>query len=196
MHDYAIFGHDRASIGRWLGVGAIILSGMFSYAVAQAQAITGWGFIEVSIATGALYAGLHWVFNKFAWKIPFFEIPDLNGRWEIKGKTLNEDGSARFDWQGEIGIEQNWKQIVVHLKTANSQSNSYTASLAKKHGPTGGWLLTYSYKNEPELEQTHELNPHKGYCEIDIDNDLKIGKAAYFNSAGRRTFGTIDLVKD
>jgi hypothetical protein len=196
MHDYAIFGHDRASIGRWLGMAAIVLSGVFSFAIAQFKEITGWGFIEVSIATGALYVLLHWVFNKYAWKIPFFKIPDLNGHWSVNGKTLDEDGNAKHVWDGEVGIEQTWKQISIHLKTKSSQSQSYTATLLKKDGPIGGWLLTYSYNNEPEVEESHELNPHKGYCEVDINTDLKKAKAAYFNHRGRRTFGTINWIRE
>lgn len=27
MHDYAIFGHNRSSIGRWLGVASIVITG-------------------------------------------------------------------------------------------------------------------------------------------------------------------------
>lgn len=30
MHDYAIFGHSRATIGRWLGVSSVILTGAVS----------------------------------------------------------------------------------------------------------------------------------------------------------------------
>jgi hypothetical protein len=196
MHDYAVFGHDRASIGRWLGLGAIVISGGIAQLLTMANDLTGLdAFTKVTITTGLIYFALHWLFNKWIWKIPFFEVPDLNGTWEVKSQTLNEDGSTRFDWEAEIGVEQDWKKILLHLKTKKSQSNSYTATLSKRYGPTGGWLLSYSYRNEPELEQSHELNSHKGYCEVEFDKDLKTGRASYFNSAGRRTFGVMDLTR-
>lgn len=194
MHDYAVFGHDRTTVGRWLGVTSIILSGGIAQLFALANEITGFdAFTKASITTGLIYFTLHWAFNKWIWRLTFFEVPNINGTWDIVGRTLNEDGSTRYNWSGTIGIEQNWKQILINLNTGNSQSDSYTATLSKRNGPTGGWRLSYSYRNEPELEQIHELNPHKGYCEIDFNKELTIGKASYFNSAGRRTFGVIDL---
>jgi len=196
MHDYAIFGHDRANIGRWLGFASITAAGGLAQLFTFANSLTGIdAFLKASVATGAIYFGLHWAFNKWGWKIPFFKIPDLNGVWDVKGQTLTEDGSTMYDWDAVIGIEQSWKEISIHLKTKNSQSNSYTATLSKRGGPTGGWLLSYSYRNEPELEQSHELSSHKGYCEIEFDNQLTLGKTAYFNSAGRRTFGVMKLVR-
>jgi SMODS-associating 2TM, beta-strand rich effector domain len=196
MHDYAVFGHDRAAIGRWLGVASIILAGGIAQICAYANNLTGTdAFTKATITTGVVYFALHWVFNKMAWKIKCFEIPNVNGKWKLSGQTLNDDGSTRFDWDGEIGIEQTWKSISIHLKTKNSQSQSYTATLSKRFGPTGGWLLSYSYRNQPELEQSHELNAHKGYCEIEFDNTFNKGKASYFNSGGRKTFGVMNLTK-
>lgn len=197
MHDYAVFGHDRAAIGRWLGFIAIILAGGISQLLAWANNLTGIDvFAKATITTGVVYFFLHWLFNKWVWKLPYIEIPDLNGTWQLQGKTLDENGETKFDWSGTLGIEQNWKTISIHLKTENSQSDSYTATISKRHGPTGGWLLSYSYRNEPEVEQIHDLSSHKGFCEIEIDNELKVGKASYFNSKGRRTFGIMNLVKE
>jgi len=197
MHDYAIFGHDRTTIGRWLGVGSILIAGGIAQLLALANSVTGWGaFTKATVTTGVVYFGLHWLFNKYAWKIPFFAIPDLSGTWKITGKTLDENGNTKFDWEGELGITQNWTTILIHLKTKNSQSKSYTATLSKRDEFCEGWLLSYSYENKPELEQSHELNAHKGFCEIEINKSLKIGKAAYFNSNGRRTFGTMNLNKE
>jgi len=197
MHDYAIFGHDRSAIGRWLGFASIVLAGGVSQSLTWANSLTGIdAFAKATITTGIAYFALHWAFNKVVWAIPFFKIPDLSGKWVISGKTLGENGDVIHEWPGEIGVEQNWKQILIHLKTKNSQSNSYTATLSRRYGPTGGWLLSYSYKNEPEIEQSHELNSHKGYCEIEFDKNLRNGRASYFNSNGRRTFGIMNLEKE
>ncbi len=196
IHDYAVFGHDRAAIGRWLGVLSIMVTGGLSQVFAMANDLTGMdAFTKITITAGIIYFGLHWLFNKIVWKIPLFEIPNLKGKWEVAGRTLNDDGTTKFDWEGTIGIEQTWKEILIHLTTKNSQSFSYTATLSKRHGPTGGWLLSYSYKNEPELDKFNNLNSHKGYCEIEINNELQIAKASYFNSGGRRTFGVMDLTR-
>ena len=197
MHDYAIFGHDRSTIGRWLGFSSIAIAGGIAQFLVFAASMTGIeAFIKATVTTGAIYFALDWIFNKYAWKIPFFSIPDLNGIWKIQGNTLDEDGNTKYAWEGELGITQNWKTILIHLKTQNSQSKSYTATLSKCHEPSASLLLSYSYRNEPELEQSHELNPHRGFCEIEIDKGLKTAKAAYFNSRGRRTFGVMSLTKE
>ncbi|WP_447018233.1 Cap15 family CBASS effector [Shewanella algae] len=118
MHDYAVFGHDRSAIGRWLGFISIALSGGIAQLLAIASNLSGIdAFTKATITTGVVYFLLHWIFNKWVWKISFFEVPNLNGEWELKGQTLNDDGTTKFDWEGSIGIEQTWKNIQVHLKT-------------------------------------------------------------------------------
>lgn len=198
MHEYAVFGYDRAAIGRWIGIASIILSSAISQLSFWAQGLTGFEiFTKAAISAGLIYFFLHWVFNQYLWKyIPRFQIPNISGKWEVSGRTLNEDGSTKYEWSATLGIEQTWDKISIHLQTPKSQSFSYTATIAKKHGPTGGWRLSYSYKNEPELDQVHELNAHKGYCEIEIDKGLAIARSAYFNSGGRRTFGVMDLSRE
>ncbi len=42
MHDYAIFGHDRAAIGRWLGFIAILAAGGVAQLTNLLANLTGW----------------------------------------------------------------------------------------------------------------------------------------------------------
>ncbi|WP_261881946.1 pancortin-3 [Vibrio pelagius] len=197
MHDYAIFGHSRTTIGRWLGVASITLSGGASSLFAWAQTASGWTvFAGASLTAAFIYFVLHLLFDKYAWKLPFFKIPDLNGVWEVRGETLEEDGKVRFPWTAQIDIEQTWEKIAICLKTSQSSSESYTATISKKAGTNGGWVLHYSYANTPEAGQYHELNAHKGYCEVIIDKALTSGEANYFNSNGRRTFGKMYLTRE
>lgn len=192
MHDYAIFGHDRAAIGRWLGVAAILIAGGVAQLTNLLSNLTGWeAFTKGSVTVGVVYLGLHWLFNKWGWKIPFFKIPDLNGVRKIEGKTL--DGNVKYEWFADLDIEQTWKQVSINIKTSQSQSESYTATLLKRNGIRGGWVLSYSYKNEPNLDQIHELNAHKGFCEIEFGKDLKSAEGTYFNSGGRKTYGLMSI---
>ncbi|EOZ9372162.1 TPA: pancortin-3 [Enterobacter hormaechei] len=196
MHDYAIFGHSRATIGRWLGVSSIIITGFISsllvwlYQATQIQA-----FATAVITPAIIYFALHYSFNKFVWKLPLFSIPDIGGVWNVTGQTLNEDGTDRYCWVAEIDIEQTWEKICITMKTSQSESESYTATLGKRSGTKGGWILHYSYSNNPNVDQFHELQSHKGYCELIFNKDLNQGTAAYFNSNGRRTFGIMALRK-
>lgn len=197
MHDYAIFGHSRATIGRWLGVASVILTGAVSSLLVLLYEATNIEAFATAIITPAIiYFVLHYSFDRFGWKIPFFSIPNISGIWSVEGETLNEDGSTKYNWDAEIDIEQTWEKISINLKAAKSSSESYTATLAKKPGTNGGWILHYSYTNNPDTDQFHELNSHKGYCEVVFSKDLSQGEAAYFNSNGRRTFGRMTLRKE
>lgn len=194
MHKYAIFHHSRDTVGRWLGVSSLLLSGVLVDLLAWMQAISGLGtFTKISIATASIYFTLHWLFNKFGWRAKFLGIPNLNGVWRVDGKTLNPEGGALFNWSGELLIEQSWTNILVTQKTKESQSYSYTATLFKRGGDQSNWMLTYSYKNEPKLEKCEELSAHRGYCEIEFDLKLESGQATYFNNAGRKTAGVMEL---
>ncbi|WP_416187032.1 pancortin-3 [Enterobacter mori] len=136
-----------------------------------------------------------YLFNRFAWKLSVFSIPDISGGWEVTGQTLNEDGTDRYRWNAEIDIEQTWEKICITMKTSQSESESYTATLGKRSGTKAGWILHYSYSNNPNADQFHELQSHKGYCELIFNKDLTQGTAAYFNSNGRRTFGQMTLAR-
>lgn len=196
MHDYAIFGHSRATIGRWLGVSSIILTGFISSLLVWFYQTTHIEAFATAVITPAIvYFILHYLFNKYAWKLPFFSIPNISGVWDVTGQTLNEDGTDKYIWNAEIDIEQTWEKICITLKTSQSESESYTATLGKRSGTKGGWILHYSYSNNPNADQFHELQSHKGYCELIFDKDLSQGIAAYFNSNGRRTFGKMNLRK-
>ncbi len=197
MHDYAVFGHNRATIGRWLGVASVMFTGGLSSLFLWMQQETGLEvFGKAVVTTAVVYFILHWLFNKFVWKISFFSVPDISGIWSVRGETLTEDGDVKFNWTAEVDIEQTWEKISINLKTAQSSSSSYTATLGKKSGTKGGWILHYSYANNPDPSQYHELNSHKGYCELVFDKNLSNGEAAYFNSNGRRTFGKMYLNKE
>ncbi|WP_290570011.1 hypothetical protein [Idiomarina sp.] len=117
MHDYAVFGHDRAAIGRWLGVTSIVTAGGIAQLLAIASNLSGIdAFTRATITTGIIYFALHWIFNKWIWKVYFFNVPDIGGTWEVIGQTLNDDGSSKHDWNGVIGVEQTWKTISLHLR--------------------------------------------------------------------------------
>lgn len=194
MHDYAIFGHNRSTIGRWLGVASIICTSVISSFISWFNQLELLPMItSVAVTTSAVYFLFHLIFNKYGWKNTVLKLPNLNGVWKVIGFTLDENSNVKYNWEAEIDIEQTWEHLVICQKTKNSRSNSYTATLSKLGGTNGGWLLSYSYRNEPNANQFHELNSHKGFCEILLDKELKTGDASYFNSNGRRTFGTMKL---
>ncbi|MDG9730337.1 pancortin-3 [Ignatzschineria sp. RMDPL8A] len=197
MHDYAIINHNRASVGRWLGVASLLLSYLISLGLLKLAKIS---FFENSfnftVSTGILYWLVYTFFNKFLWKIPLFKLPNIQGVWSINGKTIDQNGQTLYEWSGELDIEQAWDKIAIVLKTDQSESKSYTATLRKESGSKGGWILYYSYKNEPDINEQGSLSMHKGYCEITFNENNETASGSYFNNFGRYTFGVLDLKKN
>jgi len=83
-------------------------------------------------------------------------------------------------------------KIRVYLNTGQSSSRSKSASLVKE--PGRGYVLMYSYQNEPKLGEP-ELRTHVGYCELQLDEDISSAEGDYFNNRGRVTFGRMKLIK-
>lgn len=200
-HEYAVIGHKRSEIGRWLGFGAVALAPIVTSVVTWASA---WSILTTSlqakmaaftVSTGLVYASLYWVFNRYGWRWldKALGIPDLSGRWKVVGQSLELDGKVRFDWAGTIVITQKWDRIAIELKTAQSGSFSETASVLVKHD--GAAKLSYSYQNHPRAGEP-ELQKHQGFCELTFDPQRKASQGHYFNSMGRYSFGRMELTRD
>lgn len=198
-HEYSIIGHKRSEIGRWLGVASVVLAPVMTYFIvwiSQLPFLMGsQGKLSAfTVSTGIIYLVLYWVFNRYGWiwldKI--LNIPNLSGRWQVNGITLNQDGTARFNWNGELIISQKWDSIAIELKTSQSASYSETASLLVKHD--NETKLSYSYQNHPRSGEA-ELQKHQGFCELIFNSSLKKADGHYFNTLGRYTFGRMELTK-
>jgi hypothetical protein len=150
--------------------------------------------LVLPISVGTVYLVVHWLFNKFGWRCLswFSQVPDIRGKWDCSGTTMNDDGTVKFNWTGEVTISQNWEKIRLSLRTSQSGSNSVSAALLPE--PDGCWLLFYSYRNEPRVGEP-ELNAHVGYCEMRFNENLSEAEGDYFNARGRGTFGRMHFTR-
>lgn len=198
QHPYAVFGHKRESVGRIVGVISLLISpSIGSWLTSVTTLLTGNSLTVITITAGVVYFCLDWGFNNYIWKFKPLSsalgLPNFNGKWQVVGHTLNDDGTIKFEWAAVWEVEQSWREISAHLFTSKSSSYSYTASLLKL--PKGIWQVSYSYSNEPNLIERGELQSHRGFCELTFTDDLKSATGAYFNSHGRRTFGNMQLTQ-
>lgn len=203
-HEYSVIGLDRTSIGRYLGTaaglmssGAAMLATVF-FDLAQRFGLSdgGTGLIIFPLNAAVFYFLGHLAFNKWIWRRPLIQtllgVPDLNGEWICLGHTKDNEGNTIHEWSGAVTINQTWEKIRVYLNTGQSSSRSKSASLVRELGR--GYVLMYSYQNEPKLGEP-ELRTHVGYCELQLDEDLKSAEGDYFNNRGRVTFGRMSLTK-
>ena len=204
IHDYSVFNHDRAKVGRYLGATAAVIStGMSAAAVvligwAQALGLSGTWLqaIIFPVSSVVIYAAVYWLFNVWAWRQPVLgtalNILDLQGIWKVDGKSLAPDGSVRFSWEAEIVLTQFWDKIHVELRTNQSTSSSLTAALLRQ--PGGGWRLIYAYSNRVKISEPN-LHDHLGYCEVAFSADGTTGEAEYFTNPKRASFGVMAWTK-
>lgn len=202
-HEYSVIDHPRASVGRWLGTFAgalaaaltLIAPVLDSWFDSLHAAIGTPRWVVVPLTAGAVFTFVHLAFDKLVWRWPlvrtFLRIPDLNGVWEVSGRTMNPVPGAPDAWQGELRITQSWEKIWVHLSTGQSSSTSKAASLLRQ--PGAGCVLMYSYRNEPRMGE--QIAPHVGYAELTFDEALTGAEGEYFNSKGRTTFGRMTLMR-
>jgi SMODS-associating 2TM, beta-strand rich effector domain len=199
-HEYAIIGHKRAEIGRWLGFASVLLAPILTSVITWAS---GWPLLMASIqtkmvaftvSTGLVYTVLYWVFNRYVWRWlnKLLSIPDLSGTWSVSGKSLTLEGDVKFVWSGILTITQKWDRIAIELKTNQSGSFSETASVLLKHD--GAAKLSYSYQNHPKAGEA-ELQKHQGFCELTFEGSRSSAEGHYFNSLGHYSFGQMQLMR-
>ncbi|WP_156330432.1 hypothetical protein [Bosea vaviloviae] len=135
--------------------------------------------------------------DNFAWRFApigkILGVPNLSGRWAVKGRTVNPDKTLGDPWKGTLIIIQRWDKLRVRLETKQSTSTSVTAAILCESSV--GWRLLYTYRNEPRVGQV-DLHPHRGSADILFSLDRQSGDGEYFNGLGRFSFGTMQLTKE
>ena len=203
-HEYSVIGLDRTAIGRYLGTAAglmasttaVVATLVFDMAtrLGFSNAIASLALFPVNAA--AFYFLGHLAFNKWIWRRKAVQallgVPDLNGEWACQGSTKDGEGNVTHEWTATVTITQTWEKLRVYLNTGQSSSRSKSAALVKE--PGRGYVLMYSYQNEPRIGEP-ELHAHVGYCELQVSEDLKAAEGDYFNNKGRITFGRMKLAR-
>jgi hypothetical protein len=199
-HNYTISGHKRTDIARWLSVIAVFVVPLLPIVLQSFGQILPstlpWTtkLAALSFSSATLYWCLYWLYNKFGWRLldRLIDTPYVGGVWIVEGTSLNQDGTARFQWQGELSISQRWDEIEIHLATAQSASNSSIAGVSVARN--GKVTLAYSYRNDPKMGEP-ELQKHQGFCELVFVPDRKSAEGYYFNSLGRISYGRMLIKK-
>ena len=203
-HEYSVIGHNRASVGRYLAIAAGTLTSLTALLTTTFfRIIEEFGFsaannklIIIPISTALFYAIGYSAFDLWIWKskllFNFIKIPNLNGAWKCTGRTIDINGKVTYEWSATVRISQTWEKIRIYLDTGQSKSASVAASLI--HEPGRGYILMYSYRNEPRAGEV-DLRAHIGYAELMINEMADYADGDYFNNKGRLTSGRMTLKK-
>jgi hypothetical protein len=200
-HEYVVLGGiNRAQVGKYLTHTASVVSGLLVWLLL--------GLVDIAHAMGVgvnlppvvlslvgastVYAALYLLFRRWMWRLPWImhwlKVANLAGIWHCDGSPFPRPGSPATAWEGTVTITQDWDRFRVHLKTAQSVSNSIVAALTTD--PVEGYVLLYSYRNEPKPGED-ELSAHRGFARLVFDKDLQRAEGDYFNGDGRHSSGTM-----
>lgn len=201
-HEYAVIGHSRATVGRFLGVGAGLASSATALVIASAITYAErWGFLQarafwtLPLTATVFYTLGHLAFDRWAWRTwlvhLFLNVPDLRGKWHCDGESIDPvTGKVEYKWVAEVTVSQSWEKIRIYSETKQSRSRSVAASILVEEDV--GYILMYSYRNHPRPGEP-ELKAHHGYAEWHISKDGLTAEATYFNGDGRYTGGRMKL---
>jgi len=199
-HEYAVIGHRRSEVGRWIGLASIAAAPLITYPLTLASQLPFLAdslkskLATFTVSTGLIYLGIFWFFNRYGWRWldKLLGVPNLSGKWKARGVTLGGNGDEPTEWEREITITQTWDRMAVELNTGDSASFSESASIIIKHNNEA--KLSYSYLNHPKPGKP-ELQKHQGFCELVFDAERRTAQGHYFNCLGRNSHGTLTLEK-
>jgi hypothetical protein len=110
-HEYAVLGGlNRATIGHTVGmIAALLASGISTAALVLIGFVKALGFVTDippvvlwPLGIGVVYGSLYWLFNKYVWRwsrlAGLLRVPNLAGRWDCEGQTLNPDKTHSYVW--------------------------------------------------------------------------------------------------
>lgn len=202
-HEYVVLGGiNRARVGKYLTHTASIVSGLLVWLLLGLVDIARVAGVNVNlppvvlslVGAGSVYAALYFIFRKWIWRIPWvtrwLKVADLAGTWHCDGTPFPRSDTLAMPWKGTLTITQDWDRFRVHLKTAQSASNSIVAAVTTD--AIEGFVLLYSYRNEPKPGED-DLFPHRGFARLVFDKDLRTAEGDYFNGDGRHSSGTMTL---
>ncbi|MCI8487679.1 MAG: hypothetical protein HFE36_03100 [Clostridia bacterium] len=197
MKNYVISSDIREKVYNYIFIISIILSSgiavLFNWLVKDIVATNIFVvYLNVFVlpTMGGINYLIKWLFNRYLWKIKFFQkvlgVPNLVGKYVIEGKNNNG-----IEYSGTLHINQTFSKISVKGIFANSQSNNIETYLSFDNDEI---VLHYHYINEPK-QKTGTMGIHYGFAEIILTKDLQDGNGKYFNDEFRETSGHWQISK-
>lgn len=137
------------------------------------------------------------LFDKWLWRMPLLrkvgviKTPYLAGSW--KGNTVSSFDHHKSQTKATIEIIQTWTRMLIILRTDNSTSHSQTASIITEI--PGIAIVSYDYKNEPNVLATDTMHTHRGSArhEFRVEGKTEFFCGEYFTGRDRGTFGALNF---
>lgn len=189
MHEYSIINStERYRIAGGLGILCIlIVLGFRTY-------VPSWVPIP---SVFAIFAGLYWLFEKYAWKWgvcqkTFISTPNLAGKWDMFMKSSLDD--YRSEYEGTLTISQTWTKISLYLNGEKFIGQSTALASIIIHTPDEFTLVwEYLAERKPQFAQKEFM--HHGITRVRFDKSTVSGVGNYYADQSRHSFGPVRLEK-
>jgi hypothetical protein len=195
MHEYQADDEIRKRVFLLAAGLSVFFAYMLHLVVVSLKTEIPW-WIDAPSVLG-FYGILMWAYDNYLWNrspvssLPWFFIPDLNGKWDVEIKSSYHDFETTV--KAHAAIRQTATKMSIGLKTDISSSYSTTASLMKTDR-VSQYELIYHYINEPKADSEKTLNIHHGTSCMEF-SDADRMEGDYFSGRGRVNYGKISFVR-
>jgi hypothetical protein len=193
MHAYATDSNERQTIPLIIAAVSVASAWLLNRALFLTGIAVPWWVDSPSVM--GFYGVWYSIFEKWLWrttlsrKLGLVRVPDLNGTWKGTASSSYDDFSTPHQVTGRI--QQHWSRVSVTLESAESKSESRTATIMTE--ASGETLLSYEYWNEPKAHATATLQPTRGTACLNVTKNHLEGQ--YYTGRGRQNYGNLSLDK-
>jgi len=196
MHPYQVDDKIRQRVFILTAILAVLTARLLSLLVMNLPFAIPW-YIEIPSVLG-LFGAYIWFYDHVLWKywplskLGWFQIPDLNGKWNVIIKSSY--GGFEDTTNAIATIRQTASKICIGLQMEKSSSYSIHSVLTRidRINP---FQLIYHYINQPKADALKTMAIHQGTTWLDISDDLKVMEGDYYSGRGRQRFGTIKFTR-
>ena len=192
MHNYLV---DESVRNRVFIIAAALAIGsarLFNLIITNLNFNIPW-WVETPSVLG--FFGIYvWLYDNWLWnKIPFrklrwFQIPDLQGKWDVIIKSSYKGFEEQT--KAQATIRQTGNRMCITLQTAQSSSFSTYGAIARVDRQNN-YELIYHYQNRPNPDSLETMSIHYGTAWIQIADNVQTMDGEYYSGRGRQHFGTI-----
>ena len=141
-----------------------------------------------------------------AWNVLQFLCDRADFRESARTSALSNDTKWQPQRGGDLSlrrimnhhvslrIRQSWTNISIFLRGKESRSLSLTASILTQE--TEGVILSYQYRNDPNVDAPAALMPHYGTTRLVLSPDEATLDGDYYSARGRQNIGILHLKRE
>ena len=153
-------------------------------------------YIDLPIATTAIYSILFMWFDKKLWKLGIFKRLGIITAEDLNGKWIGHIKSSYDKFATEIPTELIIKQTGTTVKIQGKFNQSKSISVHEDFGISEidqSTALFYFYRNVPNNDAESTMAIHEGSTKLIYNKETDTLDGSYFSGRDRNNYGTMTV---